>query len=177
VTNDVDKDNEKLEDVVKNLSGNGAQTEQHTNGEDKGQYTNGHDKEEEIKYSEEDLRKLQARARAAAADMFTRSMGGRGYYEDEGTPEDGWSPSNGKKAKSEAPPKQFKIVLDKDIVVNFDEEYLVDDLLPQQGLAMIFGESMTYKSFCVVDLTKHISLGWPWGERRVVQGDVIYIAA
>lgn len=54
---------------------------------------------------------------------------------------------------------------------------LVEDMLPAQGLAMLFGPSGTGKTFWGLDLACHIHNGIKWRDKDVVQGDVMYIAA
>jgi KaiC/GvpD/RAD55 family RecA-like ATPase len=54
---------------------------------------------------------------------------------------------------------------------------LVEDMLPAQGLGMLFGPSGTGKTFWGLDLACHIHNGVKWRDKDVVQGDVMYIAA
>src|SRR4051794_30170970 len=54
--------------------------------------------------------------------------------------------------------------------------YLVRNLLPETGLALIFGASNTFKSFIAIDLCCHIAHGLEWCGQRVQQGAVLYIA-
>jgi hypothetical protein len=55
-------------------------------------------------------------------------------------------------------------------------KWLVKNLLPQTGLALIFGESNTFKSFVGIDISCHIVHGMKWGEQKVEQGAVLYLA-
>lgn len=54
---------------------------------------------------------------------------------------------------------------------------LVEGLLLQGGMTVVYGDSNTGKSFLVLDLVAHISLGRAWFGRRVQQGAVVYLAA
>ncbi|HEY4215010.1 MAG TPA: bifunctional DNA primase/polymerase [Steroidobacteraceae bacterium] len=60
-----------------------------------------------------------------------------------------------------------------------DPSWRVAGLLPEQGLAMIFGASGSGKSFFALDLVMAISRGVPYGHdrRAVVQGKVVYVIA
>lgn len=55
--------------------------------------------------------------------------------------------------------------------------WLIDDLLPQSELAMLFGAPGAGKSFMALDLAMHIATGTPWRDRDVVEGPVMWIAA
>lgn len=54
---------------------------------------------------------------------------------------------------------------------------LIDDLLPSQGTAMIYGGWSAGKSFLALDLALHVATGRPWAGREVMQCAVAYIAA
>jgi hypothetical protein len=54
--------------------------------------------------------------------------------------------------------------------------WLIRNLLPETGLALIFGESNTFKSFVAIDLCCHIAHGLDWCGNRVEQGAVLYLA-
>jgi AAA domain len=55
--------------------------------------------------------------------------------------------------------------------------WLVDGVLPEQGLALMFGASETFKSFIALDLLLCIALGLDWHGHRVREGKVVYVAA
>ncbi len=62
--------------------------------------------------------------------------------------------------------------------IRFDpssEEWLVDDLLPPEGLAVIYGKHKSYKSFVASDLALAVARGVEWAGKRVRQGTVVYI--
>ena len=55
--------------------------------------------------------------------------------------------------------------------------WIVKGVLPQAGLAVIYGASGAGKSFVVLDLALAIAQGRPWRGRKVRQGRVAYVAA
>ena len=57
-----------------------------------------------------------------------------------------------------------------------DPTYLVKDLLPDVGLAVVFGAEKCGKSFWLFDLMMHVALGWPYRGHDVIQGAVVYLA-
>jgi RecA-family ATPase len=56
-------------------------------------------------------------------------------------------------------------------------EYLIDGILSQRSLAVLFGKWGSGKSFVALDWAMDIGLGWPWQGREVRQGPVIYVTA
>ena len=56
-------------------------------------------------------------------------------------------------------------------------EEIVEDMLPAQGLAMVYGQSGSGKTFWMLDLSFHIHNGLKWRDKDVKQGDVMYVAA
>ena len=54
--------------------------------------------------------------------------------------------------------------------------YLVKDLIPREGLTVVWGPPKCGKSFWTFDLVMHVALGWPYRDRRTVQGPVVYVA-
>jgi hypothetical protein len=64
-----------------------------------------------------------------------------------------------------------------DIKLNSEERnYLIKGLLPNSGLAVIWGPPKSGKSFWCMDLLLHTALSWEYRGRRVQQADVIYVA-
>jgi len=51
---------------------------------------------------------------------------------------------------------------------------LVQGLIPQTGLVVIYGAPKCGKTFWVLDLMMHVALGWPYRRRHVQQGPVVY---
>jgi hypothetical protein len=57
-----------------------------------------------------------------------------------------------------------------------EPSYLVDELIPSAGLVLVWGKQKTFKSFWLLDLMVHVSMGWPYRDHAVRQGTVIYCA-
>lgn len=55
--------------------------------------------------------------------------------------------------------------------------WIIDRIIAEESLVSVFGHSGTGKSFFMMDLCLHVTLGWPWQGREVTQGPVVYIAA
>jgi rRNA processing protein Gar1 len=55
--------------------------------------------------------------------------------------------------------------------------WIVKGVLPQAGLAVVYGASGSGKSFAVLDMVLAIARGTTWRDRKVRQGRVAYIAA
>jgi AAA domain len=54
--------------------------------------------------------------------------------------------------------------------------YIVDGLIPINGLVTAWGAPKCGKSFWTFDLAMHIAFGWPYRGRRVEKGPVVYCA-
>jgi hypothetical protein len=54
---------------------------------------------------------------------------------------------------------------------------IVEDLIPRDGLILVWGPPKCGKTFWTFDMVAHVALGRPYGERQVEQGPVVYIAA
>jgi hypothetical protein len=78
-----------------------------------------------------------------------------------------------------AAPAHQKFILEPWSNISFvvSDEWLIKQFLPLQGLAAIFGKPGSYKSFVALHIALCIALGRRWGGRRVVQRNVVYIAA
>lgn len=55
--------------------------------------------------------------------------------------------------------------------------WIIDDVLPREELAMLFGASGAGKSFVALDMALAIARGIPWRDKDTVQGNVCWIAA
>ncbi len=58
-----------------------------------------------------------------------------------------------------------------------EPEWLVSEVLPRRGLAMIWGESGAGKSFFALDLAAAISRGVKWRDRPVTKGRAVIVVA
>lgn len=54
---------------------------------------------------------------------------------------------------------------------------LIEGTLIQGGMTVVYGDSNTGKSFLVLDMVAHVSLGRTWFGRRVKQSAAVYLAA
>jgi RecA-family ATPase len=62
----------------------------------------------------------------------------------------------------------------KDIKLNLSPRFLVDDMVPKEGLTVVWGPQKQGKSFWLFDLFMHVALGWDYRGRDVIQGPVVY---
>jgi hypothetical protein len=62
------------------------------------------------------------------------------------------------------------------ITLSREPSYLVKDILPRSGLAVVWGPPKCGKSFWLFDLMMHVALGWAYRGHRVQQGPVVYLA-
>ena len=81
-----------------------------------------------------------------------------------------------KKANGEAPQKHFELIPFDAIRLDTTPAYLVKGIIPRTGLCIFWGPPKCGKSFLVFDLVMHIALGWPYRDRKVRQGAVVYCA-
>lgn len=54
--------------------------------------------------------------------------------------------------------------------------FLIDELVPDYGLTVLYGPPESYKSFVALDLALSVVFGQAWNGRAVKQGAVLYIA-
>jgi hypothetical protein len=73
-------------------------------------------------------------------------------------------------------PPRFPLVRFRDIKPSDEPFYVVDGILPQEALVVVWGPPKCGKSFFVVDLVMHVTLAWKYRERHVEGGPVLYIA-
>lgn len=75
--------------------------------------------------------------------------------------------------------RKFQVLNEAQFTDGPDPEWRVEGLIPEVGLAMIYGPSGVGKSFFVLDLLAHISDGRDYGatRRKVKQGRTVYVMA
>jgi hypothetical protein len=74
-------------------------------------------------------------------------------------------------------PGKFRPKTIEEILAQDDPEWLVHELLPSRGVALLFGESHAGKTFCVLDMASAIARGAPWFGRDVdAPTGVLYVA-
>lgn len=76
----------------------------------------------------------------------------------------------------EVPRHRLAPIAFNDVELTTDSVYLIKDLIPREGLAVVWGPPKCGKSFWAFDATMHIALGWEYRGRRVKQGAVVYVA-
>ena len=74
------------------------------------------------------------------------------------------------------PSHGIKLVPFDQIELGTERTYLVKNLIPRTGLAVVWGPPKSGKSFWTFDLAMHVALGWDYRGRRVNQGPVVYCA-
>jgi AAA domain len=74
------------------------------------------------------------------------------------------------------PKARFQLVRFAEIALDQTRNYLVQGLIPREGLVVVWGPPKCGKSFWIFDLALHVALGWPYRGRRVVAGGVVYVA-
>jgi RecA-family ATPase len=74
------------------------------------------------------------------------------------------------------PRERFTLKQFDSIEISDASTYLVKDILPDIGLAVIYGPEKCGKSFWIFDLLMHVALGWEYRGHDVQQGSVIYCA-
>jgi hypothetical protein len=75
-------------------------------------------------------------------------------------------------------PKPRIRILDLDDLENLaPPSFLIDDVLTEGGLSVLWGRSGGMKSFVALDMAMCIAAGIPWHGRPVRQGLVVYLAA
>lgn len=62
-----------------------------------------------------------------------------------------------------------------DLLTDPEPEWLIDGLLPERGLGVIFGAPASGKSFLALDIAAAIARGVPWGAHDVRKGKVVYV--
>ncbi|MEK6578878.1 MAG: AAA family ATPase [Bdellovibrionota bacterium] len=72
---------------------------------------------------------------------------------------------------------RIELIPFKEISLDTSATSLVQNLLDQGTMGVVYGASNTGKSFFVLDLALHIALGRKWMNRMVTQGAVVYVAA
>ncbi|MFL9899253.1 AAA family ATPase [Paraburkholderia fungorum] len=74
--------------------------------------------------------------------------------------------------------RKFKFYSGDDLVANYAvAPEIVEDVLPERGVAMVYGPSGKGKTFWMLNLAFHVHNGIKWRDKDVKQGDVMYIAA
>jgi RecA-family ATPase len=67
-------------------------------------------------------------------------------------------------------------VLFRDLTLGESKEWLVKGLLGHGEASAFYGKPGDGKSVLVQDMCMHVAAGWPWHERHVKRGAVLYVA-
>src|SRR5262249_17010909 len=70
---------------------------------------------------------------------------------------------------------RFQLISFGDIKLDESRQYVVKNLIPRGGLAVVYGPPKCGKTFYVSDLALHAALGWTYRGRPVRVGIVIYV--
>src|SRR4051812_31243433 len=81
-----------------------------------------------------------------------------------------------RKPNSHASSTPFPIVDLDDIDPGSEPPWLIEGILPANGLAVVFGLPKSGKSYLVADAALHVAMGRRWAGRDVLAGGVVYIA-
>ena len=57
------------------------------------------------------------------------------------------------------------------------DDFLVEDLITRNSFGVVYGPSSSLKTFFTLDLAASIACGLNWGDRSVISGGVVYVAA
>lgn len=75
------------------------------------------------------------------------------------------------------PPTPYQLLSRQQLSAMPELEWIVSGVLPDGGIAAIYGDPSSGKTFLAIDLASRISLGLgPWFNREVEQRQVIYVA-
>ena len=74
-----------------------------------------------------------------------------------------------------APPQRFRLMTAEELAALPPVRWRVRGVLPQEGIAAVFGPSGSGKSFLVLDMLAAIASGWHWFGCRVKPCPVLYV--
>jgi hypothetical protein len=74
------------------------------------------------------------------------------------------------------PSPTFRLLTDTDIELLPDPVFLIDGVLVQNSLAILYGPWASFKSFLALDWALCLATGRPWLDKPVVRSDVLYLA-
>ena len=69
---------------------------------------------------------------------------------------------------------QIRLIPWDEITLSLTPQFLIRDLYPLTGLAVVYGPPKEGKTFFVFDSVMHVALGRPYRGHRVMQGPVVY---
>jgi hypothetical protein len=84
--------------------------------------------------------------------------------------------NNALDAKAVLADRKRRFTLFRDLQLGDTKEWLVKGLLGHGEASAFYGKPGDRKSVLVQDLCMHVAAGWPWHDRPVRRGAVVYIA-
>lgn len=75
------------------------------------------------------------------------------------------------------PDRDIRLLTVEELLAQPAPRWLVDGRLPERGLAVMYGESQSGKTFLALDVALAVATGRPWFGRDTNPGGVIYVAA
>lgn len=72
---------------------------------------------------------------------------------------------------------RFQLLSLADLAAFPDPAWLIEGILPESSLAVMYGMPATGKSFLSLDFALHVATGSSWNARAVKRGAVVYVAA
>jgi AAA domain len=84
-------------------------------------------------------------------------------------------PGNGQ-GKSSDKRQRFRLIPFRELTPNTSSAYLVQGIVPRDGITAGYGPPKCGKSLWAFDVAMHSALGWNYRGRRVISGPVIYCA-
>lgn len=85
--------------------------------------------------------------------------------------------SVGREGREAVAPREFRIVGDDQLENMPEPEWLIEGILPANGLAMLYGAPEAGKSFLALDMALAIASQPSWHGRALRSGGVVYVAA
>jgi AAA domain-containing protein len=83
----------------------------------------------------------------------------------------------GREINKPPPPRDIKLAATAQLTFEPAMPYVVDGIIPQNGLVTVWGPPKCGKSFWTFDLAMYVALGWDYRGRKVQGGPVVYCAA
>ena len=105
------------------------------------------------------------------AGWYVRALSGPGSVSAPGAPT---RPTNGENGGAKK--YRFPLIAFNDMRPGDEQSYLVEELFPTVGLALVYGAPKSGKSFWVFDVMMHVTLNWEYRDRIVQCGPVVYCA-
>lgn len=73
------------------------------------------------------------------------------------------------------PRRRFPLVPFAQLRMSTSARYLVKNIIPSEGIVVVWGPPKCGKTFWTFDIIAHIALGWDYRGHRVRQGTVVYV--